>query len=654
MKTLLLIIFTLASLLNAGIEFTGQKVVLTSEEIKTAGIIRIADLIFLLNDLRFSTIDGYNWQLSINGLASMQQQNWILMIDDRQIHSSFSGTKEINMLPVSVEEIDSVIILTTPHIYNGHFTENGLIQIITEKNISGFSLGGSFYAGNETGDPGPYKYTDLYSPNVDRIGKGGAINGSFSANNFFVRGNFILEEHILTDFAMRRRIHSVSTDGWGSFDRYAPSVEFGFNTAWTRHKFYANYSRAPHYFTFFKQLGREIPTDYSILQSGYSGCYQLTPNRELTVDMHFTSNRTEKSNNIYNLDFDVDLQKMDSKIEYHITGNKYEWRVGSTFEQTRFQTGYILNDNTINLGAVYNTFLYQPNPSASYDFSLTNIFSKNDFATKAAMSGQRAIQQNHVIWVSLSLSRRLFEEENSLWYWIKNGYKLLDDQWLNYSFASDFKNSTHLTFDVSWLWKLRSDFTLNTSAYYRKFSHILLEKQRFIYFPYYCAVRASTDIFPDINGQTGGISLSVKHQPGRLFRQQFSYHYQYVISGNRLFQNAWDAVPSHKAMYRLMLMPVKNLSFWFMVTCMSKAHWHDYDSMNGATCNRYSPIEVKYHSTVRQIINLDVQIKKWFWQRQITASLVGRNLLNKKVSYHPIGASYDLSFYINLAYHLNF
>jgi hypothetical protein len=576
------------------------------------------------------------------------------MIDDRQVNTSFFDKQNVNMLPITVSDIDSVVVFITPQIFMGHFIDSGLMHIRTKNSERGFSIGGSFYAGNETGDPGPYKYTRLYSPNVDRIGKGGALNMSFRTNNYFVRGNFIVEEHILTDFAMRRRIHSASTDGWGSFDRYAPSIEFGFQTARTDHKVYLNQSHAPHYYLFFKALGREVPMDYSILQAGYIGRYHLHPNHQFKLDAHLSSNRAEKSNNIYNLDFDVDFQKLNAKFEYQQTGRKYDWRVGSTFEQTRFKTGYVMKDNRITTGAVYNRFLYQPNPSAAYLFSLMNRFTTSDFATKAALSGQWAIRKNHIIQTTLSFSRRLFEEENSLWYWTKNGYQLLDDQWLNYSFAGSFKNSIHLTSDVAWRWDLRPDISLKTSAYYRKFSHILLEEQSFIYFPYYCAVRASTDIYPDNNGQIGGISISLQHQLGGKFRQQLHYHFQYIITGNRVFQNAWDVVPSHKASYHLTLYPVKNLSLWFSVTYRSKTHWYDYDTIDGETCTRYSPIDVIYHSTIDPILNLDLQIKKWFLHRQITASLIGRNLLNNKVSYHPIGASFDLSFYVNLAYHFNF
>jgi len=285
---------------------------------------------------------------------------------------------------------------------------------------------------------------------------------------------------------------------------------------------------------------------------------------------------------------------------------------------------------------------------------LMNLFNESEFATKAAISGQWAIPKNHVIQASLSFSRRLFEEENSLWYWIINGYQLLDHQRINYSLMGDFRHSTHLTADVRWNWKFSPDFTLTTSAYYRKFTDILLQQQSYIYFTYYCAMRASTDIFPDQAGQIGGLSISLDHQTGGMLGQQFHYHYQHLLSGSKLFKRVQHTMPSHEATYRLILFPVKNLSFWIMVNYISQMHWRDYDSMDGARCTRYSPIEVVYHSTVDPVLALDFQIKKWLWRRQMSASLTGRNLLNNEVSYHPVGASYDLSFYVHLAYHFNF
>ncbi|MBD3290436.1 hypothetical protein GF337_16650 [candidate division KSB1 bacterium] len=653
MKKFFLILLMLITALNAATDMREQLIVLDSKQLENSGIVRISDLIFLIDNTHFYTIDGYTWYTVLNGLAPLQQQTPV-MLNGRCIEPSFLGVRNMNMLPVSLKNIDSVVIVTTPHIYSGYFAETGLIDIIPKKMQPGFNLSGSFYAGNETGDPGPFKYTDYYSPNVDRIGKGGTVNVSYRSVNFFVRSNFIIEEHILTDFAMRRRIHSASTKGWGSFYRYAPSLEFGFHTGKIRHNFYINHSNAEHYFFFFEELGREIPMDYSILQTGYYGSLRLSANRQLNFSTHYSGNWSEPANNIYQFDFDADLRKWISQIEYHQEGIKFDWRVGGTYEQTSLRTAYKMQENAISMGNFYARFDYQPSPKTRYLLSLMGQFDRSDFATKAAISLQKNFHPNHIIQASLSFSQQLVEEENTFWYWVKNGYRLLDEQELNYFFSSELKNSSRLTSDIYWRWKIHPDLGFEASAFYRKFNNMLLEQQQFFYYAYYCAVRTSTGVFPDNYGRTGGIRMSIKHDPSGGFKQRFDYHYQQAISGNSLFKNEWDKIPTHKAAYQITIEPVKNLSFWLMGSYTSRTHWHDYDPIDGAECTRYAPIEVVYRSKIEQNLNLDFQIKKWFWRRQMTAALIGRNLLNNKIRYHPMGVSHDLSFYINLTYHFNF
>ena len=74
------------------------------------------------------------------------------------------------MLSITPGRIDSVVVISNPGLYNGEFTENGLIHIYTKRPQPGLSAYVRYSSGNETGDPGPFLYTKDASPNIEELG----------------------------------------------------------------------------------------------------------------------------------------------------------------------------------------------------------------------------------------------------------------------------------------------------------------------------------------------------------------------------------------------------------------------------------------------------------------------------------------------------
>jgi len=84
-----------------------------------------------------------------------------------------------------------------------------------------------------------------------------------------------------------------------------------------------------------------------------------------------------------------------------------------------------------------------------------------------------------------------------------------------------------------------------------------------------------------------------------------------------------------------------------MLSYLSSSNWIDYQNIDGKSCV-LGRINVKYSSTVKKATIFDLQFQKWLWRRRLQASLLLRNVWDKNYRYHPIGASFDLGFYVQL------
>ena len=179
--------------------------IITADMIRCAGLIRLSDIFNLVVDWDVVSIEGFKWIVSANGLSSFQKQKWLLLVDGQRMDVDLINIKNLNMLPLSIDQIDSVEIISTPQIFMGEFVENGLIHFYTSRPKEGFSVKARNTIGNESGDPGPFQYTQYKSRNVDRLGPDYSFHLSLHHRNNFVRTSFSGQDHYSTDPAILDR-----------------------------------------------------------------------------------------------------------------------------------------------------------------------------------------------------------------------------------------------------------------------------------------------------------------------------------------------------------------------------------------------------------------------------------------------------------------
>lgn len=651
MKSILLLLLLLPGLAprvkgSDDIDALPGRKVITAEMIQAAGLVRIGDILRLAEEWNVNSTDGYTWRASVNNLSTFQGQTWVVMLDGQRIDLKTFDVVNLNMLPVSLDRIDSIEVVSLPQIHDGEFTGGGLIHIHTSKPAPGISLIGSIAAGNETGDPGPYLYTEYNTPNVDKIGIDESVTIDVGVKNWYARVYLIQQLHTFTDLAMRRRIFTMMPD-WPGMDRIAAACRIGREMTRGKQELFVGYSHASTYLLFFKPLGREFAVNYIFPHIGTNGTFSVSRNMDITYQMKYSANKLETRPNYLDIDFDWNLCILNANVEGIFRGPDYLRIVGVGLDQHTLKTGYQLADDSYAIGKVYGKIRFQLSDFSHQSISAMVAISNRKAAIKGALSSRWIINSRQQVKTILSYSQRLLEEENSLWYWSEQGYDLLSDNNID-TISGAIDKSSQLTIDIIGTGNISKNFVIETTGSYRMLRGPCLERLSYQYNSQDCSFSSPIEIYADQKGQIFGVSVAISHRLGPQLRQRFYYSYRTAAGGDYVFRELWESIPAHKASYQITYAPVKNFSLWAMLRYFSSSYWVDYQNIDSQYCAYSGGAGALYSPTVQGATIIDLQAQKWFWRRRLIGSLLFRNILNQDFRYHPIGASFDLSFFIQV------
>ena len=141
--------------------------------IAAAGWHRLGDLIAALPPGSTASVDGFNHEMrgsrigfaATNGVSA----TWLIRLDGQVVPISIGGTWILDEIPVAIPQLDSIVISEGPRLTDGRAALLGTIDLYTRR-PRGTSLVVDYQHGDETGDPGPYRYTSRSTPNVEKLG----------------------------------------------------------------------------------------------------------------------------------------------------------------------------------------------------------------------------------------------------------------------------------------------------------------------------------------------------------------------------------------------------------------------------------------------------------------------------------------------------
>lgn len=122
-------------ILNLNATTSAQRQIITAEQIRVSGYTRLSDLFNLIDGWTIKPpeiSDGYP-ELQSNGTGNYNHQNWVLMLNGQRLEMDRDPVLYVNQLAIPVYDIERIEIVNSGGMYLGEFSQNGLINIITQK-----------------------------------------------------------------------------------------------------------------------------------------------------------------------------------------------------------------------------------------------------------------------------------------------------------------------------------------------------------------------------------------------------------------------------------------------------------------------------------------------------------------------------------------
>lgn len=142
--------------------------------IAAAGWHRLGDIVDALPTGTVATTDGFNHQLTGSRVgfvdAGGSNARWMVRLDGQVMPVNIEGLWILDAIPVAITQLDSVVITEGPRLVDGRQAVLGTVDLYTRVPPRGPSIVGDYQHGDESGDPGPYRYTPRATSNVEKLG----------------------------------------------------------------------------------------------------------------------------------------------------------------------------------------------------------------------------------------------------------------------------------------------------------------------------------------------------------------------------------------------------------------------------------------------------------------------------------------------------
>ena len=142
--------------------------------IAAAGWHHLGDIVDALPTGSVATTDGFNHQLTGSRVgfveAGTTNARWMVRLDGQVMPVNIEGLWILDAIPVAITQIDSVVITEGPRLVDGRQAVLGTIDLYTRVPPRGPSIVADYQHGDESGDPGPYRYTARATTNVEKLG----------------------------------------------------------------------------------------------------------------------------------------------------------------------------------------------------------------------------------------------------------------------------------------------------------------------------------------------------------------------------------------------------------------------------------------------------------------------------------------------------
>ncbi|PSQ81797.1 MAG: hypothetical protein BRD40_03295 [Bacteroidetes bacterium QS_1_65_9] len=644
-----------------------------------AGLTRATDLFSLFSSWNAPALDGYTLRPEAAGMPAAP----LLVVGGQPLEGGPFGRPPLPILPVHLKQLRSLSASSAPQLAAGRLAADGAVRLRTRRVPRGLSARGAFSAGNEVGDPGPYRSTRLSKTNVDRIGPQYFGETGFGTNRLRAQLSALTVRHYTTDPRIRSRTNRFRNSSIGPplQELIAPRlmVEARPGARYGRHRFHTQYARL-RALSYFPTLGSEVPAQRRHLQAGLAGTlpffldddapgrsrYRLSYTRN-TLASEPSRLRILPALDSSALTFDWAARRLSGNVDapvrtFRAGGHqKLGLRLGLSADYTRAVRPSSLTDPSLLTTRAYARLTRRTRDSTDPSGraaalrllrpALTVAASQTDgqLGVGALLSGTLRINARQQLGAHFAYARRPYAAGGPFWYWQKRGLhgpQASDDR---VTVPSSFPASRRLTADL----RIQNDFKTGghvaTEFGVRHLWGLTLPYARFAY----DTTGRGGGLTPDpLHLRTGaaGQTFRVAFEGERAFPEGLNHQLRYdffahhvLRTGERraAFEQRFQRTPRHRLRYTAQLSAGERFSLEGRFTLRSPERWPAYRRAARAAG---SP----YRRRLPTYALLDLTAAKRFWRDHLRLRLALRNAFDAPRRTHPAGPARRLNLFLSL------
>ncbi len=628
---------------------------ITAKDMAAAGITQVADIFRLAEGWEVNTTDGFSWNVVGRGLGTFQQPYLDVFIDNHKLDARLFDSVNLNLLGIALVQLDSVRLGTSPALVLGEITTGGYIHFFTSRRQSGWNLVGNINMGNETGDPGPWRYTNRATPNVDKIGPSSEIilaRGNYNGQQV---GTFVMQQYQFTDYALAPRTKKIDIN-WPYLFYVAPSltIDQRFFGGW--HQFRAAVGSGTRLYRWSEPLGFEAPTNLLTVDFGIGGYLPWSSRSVIQYRLNYASHELTETSITIPFGYDWHRRHLSGNLELANAGAGRTIKYGIGLDTHSLATQASLSASTYSVANVYASLSLVPDSRTGYQLAASVARAGSRTFLKAIASVDRQLSGKHHISLSTASVQRLPLAENSNLEWLRRGYDLytwadLDNPWSagqTEKTIPEFGPANQFSLDANWRFPTSNQTRFQLGLAYRRVTDLILEQRQIAYdsTTYFFAVANALTL--DESYQVLGAHVSCTNRLMPDLHWYAEYRYWSVIASTDIAANQWKKIPLHKLAVSLFWQTAPTFSVSLAMTSVSPTAWPDYTNISLATYPFSNYHSIAYRDRVQSWINIDLHLRKQMWDRRLAASILLKNLLDQQVQYHPIGAIFRLTLFIKL------
>ncbi|MEX0721936.1 MAG: hypothetical protein WD059_14770 [Balneolaceae bacterium] len=625
---------------------SAQKTVWRADDLNRQEIQNLYDIFSITSSWINASSDDATVQFSRNGLAGQGGAWWPVFLNGTRLHQQIWDTQSLHVVPVTIAQLDSVVIIESPMLYNGSFTEKGGIFLYTKAMEEGVQAQGNLFFGNRSGDPGPFAYTDFATRNIERLGPVADAQVSYRNTNYGVQAGFKHFVHAVTDALQYRRLTPFEFGEGSHRHEKIRSTSFYVNgdvkTGIFTHQIQSGLTESTD-FLFTNLYGTEIPIDRKWGFISLDGSGEINKNIEVSYGFNHNSNNIKEYPNKENrwLRWNQQVNTGKVSITHHFDKGFHQVGIEADFYRLKGEKSAKRTLHTQTLKAFHQT-VYKFNNGLSTHTNMQVVKGEN-----AAFKGNGGVRYKinftHTLLFDATYSQRLPEEDNSLWYWMaEKGFG--SDTLVNFQPSELPTRTKFLQAKLGWESSLSEHFDFDLS--------LVLSRNIDEYGMDYKIIpngrRIESGEFNFINDLDASffrmpINLRIDILPS--IRQTFSYTQTHQLSGNEAL---FDMIPTHRLSTNLKWKPVDSFLLWTRFQAQSALKWALAEPIDGMEV-RVNPLQTEtYSSTTAPRFQWDMGIKKYFWERRVAFSLDMQNIGDQKFRNHPVSPRHAFTLFLGM------